>query len=171
MDEPHWKLIWQAVRSQFVLGAKSVHGPSHCCRAEAIALRLAKDSHADPIIVRLFAVLHDAKRESEYADPEHGHRASMLVSDYNGQYFQLDNDRVQILQEAIALHADGHRSKNVTIGTCWDADRLDLARLRIIVRPKYLSTKVASRPELINWAWKLAASDGYGGGGQGRRRR
>jgi uncharacterized protein len=41
---------------------------------------------------------------------------------------------------------------DVTIRTCWDADRLDLGRVGITPHPEYLRTEVARRAETIAWA-------------------
>ena len=34
-------------------------------------------------------------------------------------------------------------SEHPTIGTCWDADRLDLGRVGIVPQPKFMSTAFA----------------------------
>ena len=43
---------------------------------------------------------------------------------------------------------------DVTIQTCWDADRLDLSRVGIRPDPKKLCTKAAKDPAMISWAYE-----------------
>jgi uncharacterized protein len=40
----------------------------------------------------------------------------------------------------IRRHAEGHTSDDPTIGVCWDADRLDLGRVGMRPRARYMST-------------------------------
>ena len=65
-------------------------------------------------------------------------------------------DRIAILKRACELHTIGRPgdSNNVTIQTCWDADRLDLSRLGITPNPALLCTESARSPEVIEWAWR-----------------
>ena len=42
-------------------------------------------------------------------------------------------------------HTGGGLSKDPTIGTCWDADRLDLPRVGVIPTPDFLSTAAAKK--------------------------
>ena len=46
----------------------------------------------------------------------------------------------------------GRLSKDATIQTCWDADRLDLGRVGERPNPTYLGTKAARDPEFIKSA-------------------
>jgi uncharacterized protein len=41
---------------------------------------------------------------------------------------------------------------DITIQTCWDADRLDLGRVGIVPDPARLCTVAARDPDLIRWA-------------------
>jgi uncharacterized protein len=41
---------------------------------------------------------------------------------------------------ACTWHTDGEFADNPTIGTCWDADRLDLGRVSMIPSSEYMST-------------------------------
>lgn len=46
---------------------------------------------------------------------------------------------------ALEHHDQGQTSPNPHIGTCWDADRLDLPRVGIVPSPKYFSTEEGKR--------------------------
>jgi uncharacterized protein len=52
----------------------------------------------------------------------------------------LDDVSFALLEEACIWHTDRDFSDNPTIGTCWDADRLDLGRVGMIPNPKFMST-------------------------------
>jgi uncharacterized protein len=36
--------------------------------------------------------------------------------------------------------------------TCWDADRLDLGRVVIVLDPRHLCTAAAKGPEVLTWS-------------------
>ena len=47
----------------------------------------------------------------------------------------------EILHFAVKNHNKGNKSKNPTIGACWDADRLELNRVGIFPSAEFFSTK------------------------------
>ena len=51
---------------------------------------------------------------------------------------------------------------DVTIQTCWDADRLDLWRIGIEPRPEYLYTEMAKKTEMIELAREIERGSSYG---------
>ncbi len=50
-------------------------------------------------------------------------------------------------------HTMGKTTGDVTVQTCWDADRLDLGRVGIRPHHKYLCTKAAKDAQMIAWAY------------------
>src|SRR5688500_12746140 len=137
--------LWRHIESQFLLGPGSMHGPSHWRRVEANGLMLARESGADVTIVRLFAVLHDSRRHDEGTDIGHGERGAELARLLRAEYFELSDADLQILCDACAAHEKGGVSGHPTIGTCWDADRLDLVRVGARPDAKYMSTDAGKR--------------------------
>jgi uncharacterized protein len=137
--------VWQRARQTFSLSQHSVHGPQHWKRVEENGLAIAKHSGADIDVVKLFAALHDVARQDDGSDPQHGPRAALLAEQWRGELFELDGERFQNLLIAIRDHTKAVVSDNATIGTCWDADRLDLPRVGIMPRATYLSTDAAKR--------------------------
>ena len=137
--------LWLYVESQFLLGANSLHGPDHWRRVERNGLSLAAESGADVFIVRLFAVLHDARRHDEGRDMGHGERGGELARTLRGRFFELDDADLEILCDACAGHEKGDVSDHPTIGTCWDADRLDLWRVGARPDAHYMSTAAGQR--------------------------
>ncbi len=129
--------------NQFALGDNSVHGPWHWDRVERNAIAIAKETPgADMLVCRLFAVMHDCKRENDNDDPQHGHRAADFVLQKK-DVLRLQPEQLDKLVEACKFHNDGQLSNDPTIGACWDADRLDLPRVDITPDPKLLSTAAA----------------------------
>jgi uncharacterized protein len=55
--------------------------------------------------------------------------------------FAIDPGRFDLLKEAIRLHTSGLTTNDPTIGTCWDADRLDIGRVGMTPSEKYMSTE------------------------------
>lgn len=122
--------------------ASALHGETHWRRVATAGLELAPETGADPLLVLLFALLHDAFRSSDGGDQEHGRLAADFVAD-NADTLKLDRARIGVLREALAAHSDGQTSRDPTIGTSWDADRLQLGRVGCDIDPAFLSTEAA----------------------------
>src|SRR5688572_21914397 len=99
-----WEKIWARATAGFPLGKSSIHGPQHWRQVENNGLMLARQNGADIEIVRLFAALHDSKRCNENTDPQHGPRGAEFAATLRGELFELEDERFQILHEAIANH-------------------------------------------------------------------
>jgi uncharacterized protein len=135
-----YQAIWNEVTAQFFdQNPDSIHGPSHWHNVEDVGLKIARLTGADPDVVRLFAVFHDSRRVSNNHDPDHGLRAGDYVMEARGRLFDLDDARFKLLRDACRAHADGDRAADITIGTCFDADRLDLRRIGIKPDPAFIS--------------------------------
>lgn len=141
MNAIDWQALWKLVADQFSLRLESIHGPAHWSRVERNALLLAGRTGADPTVVRLFAVFHDSRRENEGSDPKHGKRGAKLAELFRGQHFDLDGEAFEKLLHACTWHTHQNQHDDPTIGTCYDADRLDLGRVGIVPSPGYMSTE------------------------------
>jgi uncharacterized protein len=142
------------LRSQFVLDWQGIHGAAHWARVRANGLRLATITGARRDVVELFAVLHDARRENDDYDPQHGARAADLAQSLRGTHLLLDDGAFERLAFACTHHSGGSVEADVTVQTCWDADRLDLGRVGIQPDPDRLCTAAAKDPHMIAWAWR-----------------
>jgi uncharacterized protein len=145
MNPIAFKRLWEIVIAQFPLGIHSIHGPSHWKQVEKNGLLIAKETGAEETIVRLFSMFHDSRRENEKIDNGHGIRGAELAKSMKGIYFDLQDDSFEILMEACRYHTDGQPTSNITIATCWDADRLDLPRVGIIPDPDRMGTAYGRR--------------------------
>ncbi len=147
------------IRARFKLGFDNLHGYSHWMRVCENGLRLASLNGAGRRTVVLFSFIHDIARENEGYDFEHGPRAaSILRSEIQGRYLDLGEDDLDRLAEAVAGHTNGHCLADLTVQTCWDADRLDLGRVGILPDPDRLCTSEARDPEIIEWAYRRSRS-------------
>jgi len=147
-------LLLNTVRAQFPLDYLGIHGAPHWSRVMDNGLILAQRNGADVDVIRLFAFLHDSCREDENADPLHGMRAAAFTSSIrNRGIFQLSEDRFERLHFAIGAHCDGLTEADITVQTCWDADRLDLGRVGVRPDPRRLCTANAKNPDVIKEAY------------------
>jgi uncharacterized protein len=145
-----FEFLWNTLTARFRLGDDSLHGPDHWARVERHGIRLTQATEgADLLVVRLFAVFHDAERINESVDPEHGRRAAELVDRRHGEWFRVSDAQLSVLRTACKYHADGDVTDNPTIGCCWDADRLDLPRVGIEPHRDFMSTETGRN--LSHW--------------------
>jgi uncharacterized protein len=152
------KLI-TALYDGFRLGPNSEHGPAHWMRVRKNGLLLAELTGANTRVLELFSVFHDSCRVSEYDDPEHGPRAAELALKYfHRGMLNCNEDEIELLTRACIGHTHEHSNPNITISTCWDADRLDLPRCGITVDPNRLATQQARQHEIIKAAESRAES-------------
>jgi uncharacterized protein len=142
-----------AIRLQYVLPWNGCHGVGHWARVRENGLRIAASTPGVNIqVVELFAVFHDSRRQNEGWDHGHGRRGGKLARALRGTLFEISDAELELLCTACDLHTDGHTQAEPTIQACWDADRLDLARVGTMPNPKYLCTPAAKDPEMIRWA-------------------
>lgn len=131
------------VLGHFALPFDSIHGINHWGRVLENGLRLAPLTGADPLVVALFAVFHDACRLNDGGDWNHGPRAAQWLKSLD---LGITAGQRRLLAEACEGHTQSFQSNDPTIGTCWDADRLDLGRVERMIDPFYLSTTAARDP-------------------------
>jgi uncharacterized protein len=142
MDFSHTNFdkLWKHVAGQWRMSPDSVHGPDHWRRVERNGLLLARRTGANLDVVRLFALFHDSRRENEDRDEGHGKRGAMFAASLRGVFFEVTDEAFKLLQYACTWHTEGHHHQNPTIGTCWDADRLDLGRVGAKPNASFMST-------------------------------
>lgn len=117
------------------------HGMPHWERVERNGLLLATEE-VNTTVVRLFAYLHDKWRVDNWEDLEHGKRASENILKLRGTLLAgLKDEEFEQLRKACELHTVCHRTGDITIDTCFDADRLDLPRVGILPRPSKMATE------------------------------
>lgn len=147
-----WQMVCQAPNHR---SPYSIHGPDHWRRVLRNGRILATRTGANVEIVQLFALFHDNKRLHDGWDPEHGKRGAEHAATLRGSGFQLSDDDFEVLRYACEWHTDGHHHDDPTIGTCWDADRLDLGRCGTVPDAEYMSTafgrEIANHGRIDPW--------------------
>ena len=153
------ELIW-AIKDQLQINWTGIHGVSHLARVYENGLHLAESTGANKRVVQLFAVFHDSRRCNESWDPEHGPRGAELAESWRGKYFEVSDDDFDLLFTSCSLHTKAKTHTDITIQTCFDADRLDLGRVGKTPDPHLLCTDAARDLKTIEWAMQRSVS-GY----------
>lgn len=142
------------IRARFSLDWQGIHGAPHWGRVLDNGMRLCERTGARTDVVTLFAYLHDSMRREDGTDPDHGPLAADYAVELRGCCFDIDDRGLSLLIEACRSHSDGLTEADVTIQTCWDADRLDLGRVGRRPDPRRLCTAAARDPAVIEWAYR-----------------
>ncbi len=142
------------IKKEFVLDLNGIHGYCHWMRVKENGLFLAKTTGANINIIELFAVFHDSKRKDDGRDLNHGKRAVEFIKSLKDSFIFLKRKDFDLLLFACERHTDGLIEANITVQTCWDADRLDLGRIGIKPDPRYLCTSIARDQTVIEWAYQ-----------------
>lgn len=154
--------VFAEILRDYRLPLLGVHGLSHWGRVLENGLRLAKETGADRAVVGLFAVFHDARRVNEIVDPGHGRRGAELARLLRVS-LPIDDAQLELLADACARHTDGETKGDITVRTCWDADRLDLWRVGITPQPSRLGTDAAREAEILRWSRTRSLEDRVSG--------
>jgi len=149
---PDYKQIVRAILDEYRLELWGIHGLGHWARVLENGLRLAETTGADMGIVRLFALFHDSRRQNDYKDDGHGRRGAEFAVSLRNKYFSLSDEDFDRLFKACESHTDEIFHDDVTIQTCWDADRLDLYRAKSHVHLDFFGTVAAKSPQITAWA-------------------
>jgi uncharacterized protein len=142
--------IIHEILDSYSLPVRGDHGVVHWARVLENGRRLAAATGARIEVVSLFALFHDSRRVNEHSDFGHGHRGARYARSLRGKMIHLDDHDFELLFEACRLHTDGLTEGDITLQTCWDADRLDLGRVGITPEADLLCTDAAR--DLIDWA-------------------
>lgn len=137
--------ILRTIERQFELGSDSAHGKKHWDRVWDYGKIMGMKNGADLLVVYLFSYLHDSKRIYEAEDDGHGERAAIFAQELFAKgALNISKTQLNQLIFACRFHdKTGSRSDDISIQTCWDADKLDLPRVGILVDPARLSTEEA----------------------------
>jgi uncharacterized protein len=147
--------LLEHIRTTYRLRWEGIHGWNHWVRVYENGQHLARQNGANQTVVTLFAFTHDMDRRQDGIDPGHGRRAANRIrKELQGKYFQLSAEELSQLLQAVAQHTSGFTQADITVQTCWDADRLDLGRAGIIPRPNRLCTPQAKDPATLEWAYQ-----------------
>ena len=155
LEDLNPRALLTLLRERFALDWRGIHGAPHWARVRRNGLLLAERTGASRRVVSLFAFLHDSCRQDDGRDAQHGARAAVSVGALRERRLvELSDEEVELLSFACRYHSDGLVDADVTVQTCWDADRLDLGRVGKRPDPRRLCTPAARDRQLIAWAYR-----------------
>lgn len=135
------KLVHRVIKDSTSL-TLSHHGPQHWMNVAKNGIKLARAESADPLFCELFGLLHDCQRLDDGYDKGHGRRAAAYARRIKTM-LPLGAGDFKRLSYALTWHDDKVHTRDLGIGCCWDADRLDLPRVGVTTDPAYLNTDTA----------------------------
>lgn len=144
--------LLEKIAQQYTLDPTGTHGLSHWGRVLENGMKLAGREGGDAVVIRLFAIFHDACRLNQNIDHGHGSRGASLAERLLGDLTLITSRQLDLLIQACQEHTDGKTDGNTTVQVCWDADRLDLGRASILPNPRYLCTQTGKTLEVREWA-------------------
>jgi uncharacterized protein len=146
MEENIQRII-ELAKNEFIMEDHNIHGFDHWEEVEKNGIMLSDQNGVDLVIVRLFAHIHDCKRQDDFMDSEHGERAAEFVLQLKekGELTFLNDEQINTLWFACENHNKGFTSTNITIGACFDADRIELIRCGMVPKPNLMSTPTGIR--------------------------
>jgi uncharacterized protein len=147
-----------AVLLGYPLPLLGTHGVSHWGRVLETGRNIEARSGADPAVIEYFAIFHDALRENETDDPDHGRHGAELAERLRSG-LDLSEAQMEELKYACVHHTSGLTEGSVTVRTCWDSDRLDLWRVGIQPEASFLCTEAAMDTGLQEWTEKRSVEN------------
>jgi len=136
-------ILWNTIINDPELRNSHIHGPGHWARVERNGIYLGEQVGADLDIIKLFALFHDSKRQNDSIDPGHGKRGAEYAKKLRNKLFEISDRQFNCFYNACRLHTRQIHTKDITMGACWDADRLDLGRIGFQPSSKFMNTSVA----------------------------
>jgi uncharacterized protein len=132
-------------------GRSRLHGEDHWkCVALAGLWIAERTPGADLGFILTFSALHDVMRENNGSDPMHGPRAAQLLvgllDDPGLDGLPPHSQRSRDLLYAISHHTGTEHARdhpNMSVGICWDADRVNLWRVWKRPQARFLTTDAA----------------------------
>ena len=146
-------ILWNTVINNPELRNSHIHGPDHWARVERNGIFIGKQVGADITVIRLFALFHDSKRKNDGIDPGHGKRGVEFAKKFRNELFESSDEQFDCFYNACRLHTRQIHTNDVTMGVCWDSDRLDLGRIGMCPSAKFMNTNIAKNI-IDNNAWE-----------------
>lgn len=141
MSEHNFEKLRSFSMNRWPQNMGSTHGVEHWDRVARFGRMLCQEG-VDMNVILAFAYLHDSERRDNAEDIEHGKRASLLIDRIRKTELRsLSDEQIAKLKRACEFHTTEHRTGDLTIDTCFDADRMDLLRVGIMPDPKRMATK------------------------------
>lgn len=136
-------------QTKLKIAIDSIHGYDHWRGVEERGHYIAKRNGADKKVVSAFAFTHDIGRTVDSKEPGHGQWGADIIREFFvAEVFDLNTRQYEQLLQAVAEHdIETAQSSDITVQTCWDADRLDLPRIYVLPDKNRLCTEVGKSEE------------------------
>ena len=79
---------------------------------------LAGMESANLSVVELFCMLHDTQHRNERRDPSHGRRAARHARSLRCTWFDISDEEMSLMTEALKYHSDGYTRADFTVQVC-----------------------------------------------------
>ena len=134
--------ILKVIKAQYKLEWHGTHGVRHWARVRRNGRIIGEYvglCSQGMQVVDMFAIFHDACRENEWADPDHGPRGAALAHSMRDE-IGLNAWQMKHLLTACEIHTSCKRDSglHLIVKACLDADRSDLGRVGIRLQPEYI---------------------------------
>lgn len=157
-NDPSFVNVGSIIRDNLRIDVNSIHGINHWLNVRRNGKYLSSINGADQTVIDYFGLLHDSQRENDGSDLEHGKRAGKFVRRIidDGMLSNLSTrQQEQLYYACLYHHVSNAVSDDVTVQTCWDADRLDLWRVMTIPDREMLYTSAAKTEEAFEYSKNL----------------
>jgi len=92
-------------------------------------------------------------------DRGHGARGAVYAHLFRNIFLEINDEEFNLLIEACTYHSTRRHSDNITIHTCWDADRLDLGRVFMRPNLQYMRLETGITDNYLNIAIKRSITN------------
>lgn len=143
-----YQIILDEIKENFKLDYLGDHGIFHWYFVYKNTQLLSQHYQIDSKVFKLFSLLHDSKRENEFEDKEHGKKASKYILELvQRKLIDIqDSDLARLLfacENHTYLSSNNELANDIIVQICLDSDKLDLPRVGITPKEKYMLTSYA----------------------------
>ena len=119
-----------------------LHGSHHWRCVSLLGIGIARQTvGGDALVAFLFGLFHDAMRENDDDDPDHGKRGAALLREFFAQgWLPILSAQLYFVLYACETHTTAPPTTRMPVGVCYDSDRLTLWRVGVTPDAAYLST-------------------------------
>lgn len=141
--------LLEEIKENFKIDFYGDHGIYHWYFVYKNTQLLSQYYNIETNIFMLFSILHDSKRIDEFNDKNHSKRAALYVQTlYENGRLKLSELDLQRLIFACENHTkivdiESDLLKDLVVQVCLDSDKLDLTRVGIKPKAKYMLTSYA----------------------------
>jgi len=141
------------IKEQFQIDWWGLHGALHFNNVLLNGRLLGNQTGVNQRVLDYFSIFHDAGRENDGIDRDHGKRGADLASTFR-EHILLNDDEFSLLLTACTLHTSAASHDNLSIQCCFSSDRLDLGRVGKYPDPAFLCSPMAQEKEIIEQCYK-----------------